>query len=47
MSSMDDLNNIFESIKFTVEWERGGKLSFLDVGFISRQADGTLGRSVY
>lgn len=40
------LNNVYDSIKLTLqqEWER--KLSFLDI-LITRQADGTLGKSVY
>lgn len=38
-----DLNAIYETIKFTVEKEREGKLPFLDI-LIIRHEDGTLGR---
>lgn len=43
---VDDLNSIYSSIKFTKEQEQEGRLAFLDI-IIIRQADGSLGRSVF
>ena len=43
---LEHLNGLHSNIQFTMEQERNGSISFLDVE-VSRQEDGTLSRSVY
>lgn len=46
MEFVSSLNDMHEYIKFTVEVEQNGQLSFLDI-LIKRHQDGTLGCTVY
>lgn len=46
MKASSDLKEMYDSIEFTVEHEKEGKLPFVDI-LITRQEDGGLGRPVY